>query len=250
MHPTVTGATRCATCMPVNPSILRNRGYHRRRTSLSTLQTKLSIRLKDLWRRIVTLCLMNKSNCSKPALYVGHYSQSHFCVFSFTVIYCQENSAHIEHILTTFEQSIIRTGADVYFVLVLASCDDRNDLYCVEWGVKLYSNQPSQLYACCHVSFLVHFQVLMSYVIFTGRLLMVMSVQLSCISCMYIMYICVCVCVVAVWVGCWAVSRLNTSSDKSITAQRWFCASSTCQGGAKVILAAETVTQNSRLSGK
>ena len=68
-------------------------------------------------------------------------------------------------------------------------------LHCVEWGVKLYSNQPSQLYACCHVSFLVHFQVLMSYVIFTGRLLMVMSVQLSCISCMYIMYICVCVCV-------------------------------------------------------
>ena len=214
MHPTVTGATRCATCMPVNPSILRNRGYHRRRTSLSTLQTKLSIRLKDLWRRIVTLCLMNKSNCSKPALYVGHYSQSHFCVFSFTVIYCQENSAHIEHILTTFEQSIIRTGADVYFVLVLASCDDRNDLYCVEWGVKLYSNQPSQLYACCHVSFLVHFQVLMSYVIFTGRLLMVMPVQLSCISCMYIMYICVCVCV---WLQYELVAELFQDLTQAVT---------------------------------
>jgi len=57
-------------------------------------------------------------------------------------------------------------------------------------------------------------------------------------------------CMFAVWVGCWAVSRRCSSSDKSNSAWCWFCVRSTCQGVAKIILTAETVSQDSRFSGK
>jgi len=57
------------------------------------------------------------------------------------------------HVSSSSGVATVRTAIHLLLISQVIGCEDRlrNDLYCVEWGVKLYSNQSNQ-HRCCYRS--------------------------------------------------------------------------------------------------
>ena len=69
--------------------------------------------------------------CCKRQLNHGSFVLLYFRLFTFSDLYC----------LSVFSCTVLFVS-----ISQVIGCEDRlrNDLYCVEWGVKLYCNQPTQ----------------------------------------------------------------------------------------------------------
>ena len=84
------------------------------------------------------------AECYKRQLNQGSLVLLYFRLFTFSDLYwvC----------LSVFSCTVLFIS-----ISQVIGCEDRlrNDLYCVEWGVKLYSNQPSNMlqYSQCHTKY-------------------------------------------------------------------------------------------------
>ena len=72
------------------------------------------------------------AECCKRQLNQGSFVLLYFRLFTFSDLHCV--------CLSVFSCTVLFVS-----ISQVIGCEDRlrNDLYCVEWGVKLYSNQPS-----------------------------------------------------------------------------------------------------------
>jgi len=100
------------------------------------------------------------AECSKRQLNHGSFVLLYFRLFTFSDLYwvC----------LSVFSGTVLFVS-----ISQVIGCEDRlrNDLYCVEWGIKLYSNQPTWLlYHSLHLKHCLH-----SVLARTGSLLAVSS---------------------------------------------------------------------------
>jgi len=72
------------------------------------------------------------AECCKRQLHQGSFVLLYCRLFTFSDLYCV--------CLSVFSCTVLLVS-----ISQVIGCEDRlrNDLYCVEWGVKLYSNQPT-----------------------------------------------------------------------------------------------------------